>query len=102
MKNWLVPTEQVRDYYGDHVAIYFEWMNHYLKWLASAGLFGLVVTVLNYVYKEDMNSHFNVFYSAFIVIWSVLFVMFWKRRRMELKISWDLYQIENTEEDMRK
>lgn len=102
MRHWLVPTEMVRAYYGDRVAIYFEWMNHYLKWLGSAGFFGLVVAVLNYVFKQDMNSPFNVFYSAFIVVWAILFVMYWKRRREELNVLWDLYQIENAEEDMRK
>jgi len=101
-KGWLVPTEMVRNYYGDKVAIYFEWMNHYLKWLASAGLFGLVVTALNFMFKKDMNSPFNVYYSAFMVIWSICFVMFWKRRRMELNIKWDLFHNETTEEDMRK
>jgi hypothetical protein len=102
MKAWLVPTDMVRKYYGDHVAIYFEWMNHLLKWLGAAGLFGLVVTVLNHIFDFDMNSPFNVFYSAFIVIWSVLFVIKWKMRRTELKVKWDLYHMEQDEEDMRK
>lgn len=27
MKHWLVPTELIREYYGDNVTMYFSWMN---------------------------------------------------------------------------
>jgi hypothetical protein len=27
LKHWFVPTELVREYYGDEVAMYFSWMN---------------------------------------------------------------------------
>ena len=27
LKHWFVPTEMVREYYGDEVAMYYSWMN---------------------------------------------------------------------------
>ena len=27
LKHWFVPTDLIREYYGDYVAIYFSWMN---------------------------------------------------------------------------
>lgn len=27
LKHWFVPTEMVREYYGDDVAMYYSWMN---------------------------------------------------------------------------
>jgi hypothetical protein len=27
LKHWLVPTDLVREYYGDEVAMYYSWMN---------------------------------------------------------------------------
>lgn len=30
MKYWLVPSELIREYYGDEVAMYFEWMNYFI------------------------------------------------------------------------
>lgn len=34
LKNWLMPTETIREYYGDEVTIYFEWMNHFISKLS--------------------------------------------------------------------
>jgi len=31
LKNWFVPTDLVREYYGESVAIYFAWMNHFIS-----------------------------------------------------------------------
>jgi hypothetical protein len=30
-KNYLMPTDLIREYYGDQVTIYFEWMNHFIS-----------------------------------------------------------------------
>ena len=27
LKHWFVPTDMVREYYGDEVAMYYSWMN---------------------------------------------------------------------------
>lgn len=27
LKHWFVPTEMIRDYYGENVAMYYSWMN---------------------------------------------------------------------------
>jgi hypothetical protein len=31
LKHWFVPTDLVREYYGENVAIYFQWMNHFIS-----------------------------------------------------------------------
>ncbi len=31
LKNWFIPTDLVREYYGEQVAIYFQWMNHFIS-----------------------------------------------------------------------
>ena len=47
LKSWFVPTEMIRDYYGDEVAIYFSWMNFFIKWLAVPGIVSLIFSIVN-------------------------------------------------------
>lgn len=36
-------TTEIRDYYGDSVALYFEWMQFMMTWLSIPGVAGLAV-----------------------------------------------------------
>lgn len=40
---WFVPTEQIRDYYGEKIALYFGFLGHYTKNLSVMGFLGLAV-----------------------------------------------------------
>ena len=80
LKSWFVPTEMIRDYYGDEVAMYFSWMNFFIKWLAVPGILSLILTIVNSYTWELAHSPLNSIYSILIVFWSTLFVIFWKRR----------------------
>ena len=42
-----MPVELIRNYYGDEIAIYFEWMNHFLKWIAVPASVGCAFYILN-------------------------------------------------------
>jgi len=98
-----VPTELIRNYYGDYVAIYFEWMNFYIKWLLLPGGVALAITVLNSMfYKSGSHSPLNGLYSIMMALWGTLFVIFWKRRQRELRVKWDLHQSKKLDEDVRK
>jgi Calcium-activated chloride channel len=89
LKHWLIPTDLVRIYYGDDVALYFEWMNHfisklliiklvnmmYLEWLVVPGSAALVIGILNTFMYETKDSPFNSLYSIGVAIWATLFVI---------------------------
>jgi hypothetical protein len=53
MKGWFVPVEQIRDYYGEEIAIYFEWMNFFLRWMIFPSVIGLGFWILNQFFFED-------------------------------------------------
>jgi hypothetical protein len=39
------PIQMIRDYYGEKIAFYFAWLEHYTFWLFIAGFVGLAVTI---------------------------------------------------------
>jgi hypothetical protein len=43
LTNLFVNTNEIRDYYGDETAIYFEWMNYFQSWLLMPAVFAIFV-----------------------------------------------------------
>mmetsp|Transcript_42396 Transcript_42396/g.40640 ORF Transcript_42396/g.40640 Transcript_42396/m.40640 type:complete len:140 (+) Transcript_42396:115-534(+) len=102
LKEYLMPEELIREYYGDYVTIYFSWMNHFIKWLMGPGVIGLVIFLLNVLFYPKGDSPFNSLYSVGMAIWAVMFVIFWRRKCSEYIILWDNENLINKEEDVRK
>eukprot|EP00811_Abedinium_folium_P017634 NODE_2655_length_2171_cov_10.424168.p1 GENE.NODE_2655_length_2171_cov_10.424168~~NODE_2655_length_2171_cov_10.424168.p1 ORF type:complete len:690 (+),score=159.17 NODE_2655_length_2171_cov_10.424168:229-2070(+) len=74
------PTEQIMQYFGSEIALYFAWMHFYMHWIAvpaAAGLFCYVERKL-LGYTVD-NDPYIPFYSLLVVFWGVCFVRYWDR-----------------------
>jgi len=52
-KTLLMPVEKIRSYYGDGIAVYFEFMNFFLRWMTIPAIYGLATYVCNKVVFED-------------------------------------------------
>ena len=90
LKSWFVPVDSIREYYGDEVAIYYEWMNHFLKWIAVPAAFGVIIKTLNYLlYTDNSKSPLSAAFSIGMAIWASLFAINWKRHQRSLRILWD-------------
>jgi len=78
--HWLLPTNVIRDYYGETVAIYFEWMNFFLRWIAVPGAVAVLIRVLNTFFFEDVSkSPLNAVFSIGMGFWATLFIINWRR-----------------------
>ena len=94
----------MREYYGDKVAIYFEWMNFFLIWIGLPAAVAVVIKCCNLMFFEDVSkSPLNAAFSLVMALWASLFVVCWKRHQKSLKILWDnLYQSEHKVQAIRK
>lgn len=105
------PIDEIRDYFGDHVAIYFCWLELYtraLVWPSATGLIGIMIQVLH---AESVDENpFTIPYTLFFAACastarpcarsclpytdtapctgSITFLGSWKRRENELKFLW--------------
>jgi len=76
-----VPVELIREYYGDEIAIYYAWLNFFLKQIMVPACLSIVLKVTNELYFEDpAHSPLNAFFSIFMAFWAGLFAVNWKRK----------------------
>lgn len=103
MKQWFVPVDLIRTYYGEEVAIYFEWMNFFLKWILPPGIAGLVFWILNCFFFDPESSPLNAIFAIVMSIWAALFAINWRKHERSLCISWDnMYQNEHQIQQIRE
>lgn len=103
LKHWFVPVDEIRDYYGEEIAIYFEWMNFFLRWMIGPAILGLVSWILNQFFFDPEKSPLNAFFAIFMSIWSALFAINWRKHERSLTVLWDnLYQNEHKIQNIRE
>lgn len=102
------PIEEIRDYYGDEVGLYFGWLGHYTKSLMMSSLFGTIVMIAQFAFKDD-NGHtgpdqnpLTLIYSVYVGMWSIVFLETWKRREAELRFCWGSEGLAEVDEPRRE
>uniref|UniRef100_A0A7S3LXU2 Anoctamin n=1 Tax=Palpitomonas bilix TaxID=652834 RepID=A0A7S3LXU2_9EUKA len=84
------PLDEIRNYYGEKVAMYFAWLGFYTQWLFFAtvvsvcfGLFQMYV-----IYAEVTDDRVTPFYCLFLAVWATFYLEFWKRKCAALSHRW--------------
>ena len=101
------PLEEIRDYFGDDVGLYFIWLGHYAKSLFVMSMFGTVVMIAQPLMKVDGKSGpdqnpLTLVYSLYVGIWSILFLETWRRRESELRFLWGTEGLAEVDEPRRQ
>jgi hypothetical protein len=91
--------DTIREYFGVHIAFYFEWLEFYTKWLTAPTAIGVLIYFSKAVMAVD---HFqNIveverehdlypYFALFMALWATLFLEFWKRKSRMLAYKWDI------------
>jgi hypothetical protein len=85
------PLEQVKQYFGERIGLYFAFHSTYTRMLAFPAVIGVVCYVADWIDPES-GEWFLAFYSMFIAIWSIAVLEVWARRERELKFEWAMEQ----------
>lgn len=97
-----IDVDKIRSFYGDEIAIYFEWMNYFQKWLLLPSALAIFVAISVNMFYGIETSPFAGAFSIFMSLWGTIFLVSWRRHCRGLDILWDDYVIENDAEDLRK
>ena len=86
LKPYSIDVDAIRDYFGEKIAVYFEFQRHYILFKGILGIIGLVI----YIVTENQLSSLKyesykttVFvYMILLLIWIILFGEVWKRKQI--------------------
>lgn len=95
---WTEPLEEIKFYFGEKIGMYFSFLSHYATWLAFPALIGLAFQLVVIV-TDNFSSPVLPFFSAFICLWSITMLEYWKRRERYLALAWGMIGFESTDID---
>jgi len=67
-----------REYFGEKLALYFNFLAHLSKWLIIPGVIGLGLSIVTWYY-QDFSHPVLPFFAVIISFWSFSMIEYWKR-----------------------
>ena len=112
---WVQPLDDVRNFFGEKVAVYYAFVGHYTKWVFWASIVGFAI-FLHQLGSLDENTGaadflkpskivYNLttgqdgivvytevpelaFYSLFVMVWGSVMFEYWKRKQIRHAMEW--------------
>lgn len=97
------PVDDIREYFGTEIAMYFSWLGHMTTALWFPALLGLLMYLFGFKYrmtpaKVAQQDTFQLFsdisfvcFAFFNCVWSTAYLESWKRKQAELAFKWGTY-----------
>lgn len=95
---WSVPVEDVREYYGEKVALYNVFIGHYSLWIFTPSIIGVAFQLVVWA-TVDFSHPVLPFYSLVITVWSIYMLEYWKRQEATTALMWGMSDFEKEEQD---
>ena len=94
-----IPLSKIRNYFGEKITMYFEFLRLYQISLLLPAIIGIVVFAIQKSFNEDNPAVLtvNAFYCIFITMWATVFLEQWKRRESSLAVIWGQTEFEKLE-----
>ncbi|CAG8449838.1 15493_t:CDS:2 [Acaulospora morrowiae] len=89
---WIIDKNDLlllRNHFGEKIAYYFAFLQYYCEWLIIPSIAGL----LTYFFSEN----YSITFGLFIVLWSIIFTEFWRRKEYELAVWWGVRNFSRVE-----
>ncbi|CAD6997584.1 unnamed protein product, partial [Ceratitis capitata] len=82
------PLDDIAEYFGVKVALYFAWLGHYTCALGVPAVFGTILYGALWGKGQTAQDMGHVIFSLFNVAWASLYLEAWKRYSVELAFRW--------------
>lgn len=107
MKRWALaplrawpdqPLDEIRDYFGEQIAMYFAFVQALTRSLIVPSAVGLVAVAGSLIYGTPDNPLCPL-YSLFILFWITGFCKMWRQEEARLAFRWNVEHFESTERE---
>ncbi|XP_037911373.1 anoctamin-8 isoform X2 [Hermetia illucens] len=82
------PLDDIAEYFGVKVALYFAWLGHYTCALGVPAVFGTILWLALWGRGQTAQDMGHVLFSLFNVAWASLYLEAWRRYSVELAFRW--------------
>ncbi len=97
------PLSDIRDYFGEKIAMYYSWLGFYTVFMIVPALIGVGMIVVyatrGFVDTVDHIDWFLCGFTITIVVWSSMYKVSWDREVECIQIKWGLKGYEEEEKD---
>ena len=97
--NQRLPLSKIKNYFGEKLGLYFEFLRFQQVSLLIPGIIGLAVYIIQQLFDQDSPQTLvlNTFYSIFMTIWATVYLEAWSRRESTLAVVWGQTNFEKVE-----
>eukprot|EP00746_Dinoflagellata_sp_MGD_P135623 gnl/MRDRNA2_/MRDRNA2_69672_c0_seq1.p1 gnl/MRDRNA2_/MRDRNA2_69672_c0~~gnl/MRDRNA2_/MRDRNA2_69672_c0_seq1.p1 ORF type:complete len:727 (+),score=108.48 gnl/MRDRNA2_/MRDRNA2_69672_c0_seq1:100-2280(+) len=105
-KHWFLAfvtggkIDDVRNYFGERIALYFLFMSYFSTWLVLPSMVGLGLWVFTIFYQTPDNFA-SIPFCFFMILCCTLFTPFWKRRCARAAVAWGTLNLQKKLEPSR-
>eukprot|EP01038_Epipyxis_sp_PR26KG_P012127 gene12127-16235_t len=103
LRPWSQPLHDIRDYFGEKIAMYFAWLAFYTYALVFPAVFGCICFA--FVYVRGYNNTYRNFdwlkygFSFAVITWAVIYIQLWSQECKLVALKWGTRGFENVEKD---
>jgi hypothetical protein len=95
---WNLPFFQIKEYFGETIALFICLEAHYTTWLIIPAIIGVPLQVAIIVNDWDYSSKLLPAYAFCVCIWAIAMLEFWKQRESVIALSWGTTDFKENEE----
>eukprot|EP00638_Chattonella_subsalsa_P015368 CAMPEP_0117851498 /NCGR_PEP_ID=MMETSP0949-20121206/22438_1 /TAXON_ID=44440 /ORGANISM="Chattonella subsalsa, Strain CCMP2191" /LENGTH=784 /DNA_ID=CAMNT_0005699333 /DNA_START=338 /DNA_END=2692 /DNA_ORIENTATION=+ len=96
---WQQPFDEIKDYFGEKIGLYFVWLGHYTTWLLPLTVVAVLFWINIAVKGGNPNVDILPYFNALIALWATFFLEFWKRREATISMLWGTRGFEEEEQE---
>ncbi|KAK4884573.1 hypothetical protein RN001_000844 [Aquatica leii] len=82
------PIDEICDYFGVKIGMYFAWLGHYTMVLSIPAIVGFLFWLCCNGKNQHLEDVGFVLFSLFNVVWTTVYLQAWKRYSAELAFRW--------------
>ncbi|XP_052758038.1 LOW QUALITY PROTEIN: anoctamin-8-like [Galleria mellonella] len=82
------PLDEISEYFGVKIAMYFAWLGHYTQSLTVPAVVGFLFWIWLGTANENWKDIAYVLFSLFNVLWACVYLETWKRYSNVLAYKW--------------
>ena len=95
---WNQPVDDVRDYFGERISLYFTYLGHYTELLMPMAFLGAITFCIK-CWQATPESLLQPYFTCIMVLWTSIFLETWKGKQATKALQWGMFGAEDAEQD---